>query len=70
LSPASIQPDPARHEYLWSALPDVRPWRPGAGLLGFAWVDGGRDGATSQKLEEPPPETGTGSSAALGRRLD
>ena len=48
----------------WSALPDVRPWRPRVGLLGFAWVDGGRDGATSQKLEAPPPAAGTGSSTA------
>jgi hypothetical protein len=54
----------------WSALPDVRPWRPGVGLLGFAWVAGGRDGAPSQKLEAPPPEAWTGSRAALARRLD
>jgi hypothetical protein len=27
----------------WSALPDERPWRPGPGLLGFAWVVGRRD---------------------------
>jgi hypothetical protein len=27
----------------WSALRDERPWRPGPGLLGFAWVVGRRD---------------------------
>ena len=35
----------------WSALLDERPCRPGAGLLGFAWVVGGRDGTPS-----PMPE--------------
>jgi hypothetical protein len=40
----------------WSALPDERPWHPGPGLLGSAWVVGGRDGPPSQKPEEPPPE--------------
>jgi integrase len=40
----------------WSARLDERPWRPGAGLLGFAWVDGGRDGDPIPEARALPPE--------------
>jgi hypothetical protein len=50
----------------WSALPDERPWHPGAGLIGSAWAVGGWDGAPpSQMPEAPPPETLSGRGAAV-----
>lgn len=41
----------------WSALLYERPGRHGPRLLGFAWVDGGRDGSPPRATPGPEPQT-------------
>lgn len=50
--------------------PDERPWRPGACLLDFVRVDGGRNGVTIPEARALLPEASCRPSAAaeVGRR--
>jgi hypothetical protein len=48
--PSAVDPHTVERAWFrasrWSAPLYERPGRPGPRLLGFAWVDGGRDGST------------------------
>lgn len=78
--PSAVDPHTVERAWFrasrWSAPPYERPGRPGPRLLGFAWVDGGRDGSTPRTPQRArgrrwrPLHPGAGRSPAGGIVFD